>query len=109
MKKNLMMITMTALVCAIVYLTVAPIVSHAAEEEIVVFNTKSLKYHCATCERALKCTRELHQDSQERGPKAGRDPVQGLWWILSLGACPSWGGTEESSTVGSKAEVPMRS
>lgn len=76
MKKNLMMITMTALVCAIVYLTVAPIVSHAAEEEIVVFNTKSLKYHCATCEWALKCTRNCIKIPKSEARRRGGTPCK---------------------------------
>lgn len=35
----------------------APTVAAVGDDEIVAFNTQSHKYHCLTCEWAVKCTR----------------------------------------------------
>jgi hypothetical protein len=44
-------------VCLIGWFAVATTLAAAADDEIVAFNTKSLKYHCLTCQWAIKCTR----------------------------------------------------
>jgi len=51
-----------------------PIVAQGNEP--VVFNTQSLKYHCAQCPWALKCTKNCITISKEEDVKKGGIPCK---------------------------------
>lgn len=43
----------------------------ADKEEVVYFNTESLKYHCMTCRWALKCTKNCVRLKKEEAEQRG--------------------------------------
>jgi uncharacterized membrane protein len=48
----------------------------AAGDEIVMFNTKSLKYHCPSCRWAKKCTRNCIKIMKSEAKKRGGIPCK---------------------------------
>lgn len=50
--------------------------SVAAEDPIVSFNTKSLKYHCPKCEWAVKCTVNCVKIKRSEAVKRGGVPCK---------------------------------
>lgn len=56
MRKKLIVSAITMLACTIGIQILVPLVASASQEETVAFNTKSLKFHCLSCEWAVKCT-----------------------------------------------------
>ena len=48
----------------------------ASDDEIVMFNTKSLKYHCPSCRWAIKCTKNCIKVTKGEAIKRGGIPCK---------------------------------
>lgn len=48
----------------------------SGQEEVVAFNTKSLKYHCLSCEWAVKCTRNCIEIPRSEAIRRGGVPCK---------------------------------
>ncbi len=76
MRKTLVFPAIALLACLIVLFLVVPFVQAAAQEEMVAFNTKSLKYHCLSCEWAIKCTVNCVQIPKSEAIRRGGVPCK---------------------------------
>jgi hypothetical protein len=50
--------------------------SSEVSDEVVLFNTNSLKYHCPSCQWAIKCTRNCISVSLEKAKSSGGIPCK---------------------------------
>jgi len=67
----------SVLLAIVVAVSIASVLSTwAAQDEIVAFNTSSLKYHCLTCQWALKCTKNCVDIPKSEAIKRGGVPCK---------------------------------
>ncbi|MCX8072340.1 MAG: hypothetical protein N3C12_07810 [Candidatus Binatia bacterium] len=63
-------------IVALVWLASATSLATNSDDEIVAFNTSSLKYHCLKCEWALKCTRNCIKIKRAQAKASGGVPCK---------------------------------
>ena len=65
-----------AAICLVGVLVAVTFPAWADADEMVVFNTKSLKYHCAQCQYAVKCTKNCITIKKSEALKRGGVPCK---------------------------------
>ena len=65
-----------AAVCLVGVLAAITFPAWADNDEMVVFNTKSLKYHCSKCQYAVKCTKSCITIKKSEAIKRGGVPCK---------------------------------
>ncbi len=68
--------TISALLAIALLTVVVAAFAIAADDPIVSFNTSSLKYHCPSCEWAIKCTKNCINIKRSEAIKRGGVPCK---------------------------------
>jgi len=84
------------LLCMIAAFISVSTLALAGDDEIVAFNTKSHKYHCLSCQYAVKCTQNCIQIKQSEAIARGGVPCK-----VCGGSCKA----KPSNTTSGSAQV----
>src|SRR6266699_4131961 len=85
-----------AAVCLIAFLGGVAVATAGGDDELVVFNTKTLKYHCLQCQYAVKCTKNCVTIKKSEAVKRGGVP------------CKVCGGSCQQASSTARAALPDR-
>ena len=84
--------------------------TQATDDELVAFNTKSLKFHCLSCEWAQKCTKNCITISRSEAIERGGVPCKVCGGTCKKSAVAAGGNTTEWScriSVNGTQPVPL--